>query len=415
MPKITNAEPGISLRPDGKYRVRLTFRNKNYETVARTKFLAREWRTEMLSNLPKCPEGISYEYGSWCATVEIGAGCVSEKFKNYDSALAWQEKVIRDVALGAYSANEMSTWTLREYTEHWVEGRNRATERTVMRYRTIIRNQIEPQIGNLTLNAVTPTILKSWVKNLEEVRFSADTIGKAISLVRAIFKTAVDEELIPRNPALCLEKPRTVKARREALTLDELMALATNSGRFETMCLVMGLMGLRLGEVRALQIHDINFFSKKLQVSRALTIDSKHRTIVGATKTKQVREIRIPEPLLEKLSALVAGRDGDDWLFKGARGGAVSDGWFRKSIFKPAAKRSGLGNVTPHNLRHTAASLLISQGTSITTVAHVLGHSTPALTLSTYAHFYDKDVSEAMDKIGESFVTANIGGLRESA
>jgi len=89
------------------------------------------------------------------------------------------------------------------------------------------------------------------------------------------------------------------------------------------------------------------------------------------------------------------------WLFTGARGEPLSDGWFRKRWFNPAIGALGLGGITIHNLRHTCASLLIQQGTQITTVSRILGHSTVVQTLNTYGHYYQNDVTQSLQRLDE--------------
>jgi integrase len=72
---------------------------------------------------------------------------------------------------------------------------------------------------------------------------------------------------------------------------------------------------------------------------------------------------------------------------------------FMSRIFKPAVKRAGLEGVSFHNLRHTAASLLIHSGAPVTTVAGILGHASTQMTLDVYGHWYQNDANTWMDRI----------------
>jgi len=74
---------------------------------------------------------------------------------------------------------------------------------------------------------------------------------------------------------------------------------------------------------------------------------------------------------------------------------------FMSRIFRPAVKESGLMGVSFRTLRHTAASLLISQGTPITTVSGILGHASTQMTLDVYGHLYEDDAMSYMDRLGE--------------
>jgi integrase len=143
-----------------------------------------------------------------------------------------------------------------------------------------------------------------------------------------------------------------------------------------------------------------------IHVRRSFTIDSKYRRVEGATKTKQKRTVPMPAPIAELLQVELAGRPKTDWVFKGAKGDALNDGWFRKNRFKPAVRKLGLDGITIHNLRHTCASLLIRLKNPITNVSRILGHSTVVQTLNTYGHFYQEDIEDSMATLGTAYSNA---------
>jgi integrase len=82
--------------------------------------------------------------------------------------------------------------------------------------------------------------------------------------------------------------------------------------------------------------------------------------------------------------------------------GALDYNNFMSRIFRPAVERVGFTGVGFHNLRHTTASLLISQGTPITTVAGILGHASTQMTLDVYGHLYEDDSTKYIDRLGDS-------------
>jgi integrase len=90
-------------------------------------------------------------------------------------------------------------------------------------------------------------------------------------------------------------------------------------------------------------------------------------------------------------------------VFKGQHGNAVNDGWFRKHVFGPAVKSTGLSGVTFHCLRHTAASQLIRLGAPVTTVANILGHASTQMTLDVYGHHYENGQSQYMERYEADF------------
>ena len=127
----------------------------------------------------------------------------------------------------------------------------------------------------------------------------------------------------------------------------------------------------------------------------------KGEKILGATKTHQSRTVPFPKELGVELLKLIENRSPESHLFTMPGEGSLDYNNFLSRIFRPAVKRSGLAGVSFHTLRHTAASLLISQGTPITTVSGILGHASTQMTLDVYGHLYEDDAMSYMDRLGE--------------
>jgi integrase len=121
---------------------------------------------------------------------------------------------------------------------------------------------------------------------------------------------------------------------------------------------------------------------------------------IGPTKTHETRSVPIPPPVLE----LLRGRTGspESLLFSGADG-YLKNHEFRK-VFDLAAAKSGLGGLSPHELRHTCASLAIRSRASIKTVQRLLGHKTATMTLDRYGHLYPDELDQVAQQIGAECV-----------
>ena len=392
-------------RKSSGYRARLSFRGVNYEKSVRTLEQAKRWRAQMLVDLEKCPDGIKSVRNTWVATVEGANGPITKNFQNIDSAIAWFTKTQSEVSLGIYQSEEQKRLTLNEYISTWEKSKVRAGDRTMLRYKTSLDNQILPHLGHERLDGITPQMVRAWVVSLVQEGLGSSSVKKAHSLLRQILKTAFEDEIIRRNPVQKIELPSVVPSEKRALTIEELIQLENECPNHRALILVMGLMGLRVGEARALQVQDVNLFKREIIVRRAMTYDKDYKSVSSTTKTKQVRNIPIPEPLIELLKPLVDGKKPKAPVFRGARGEVINDGWFRKAIFTKATSRLGWTDVTIHSLRHTCASLMISAGTPITTVSRVLGHSSVVQTLNTYGHFYKEDVQTSMSVIGANYLS----------
>ena len=91
-------------------------------------------------------------------------------------------------------------------------------------------------------------------------------------------------------------------------------------------------------------------------------------------------------------------------MFTGARGGVLRNGNFRREVFNVAAVKAGLDGLTPHELRHTAASLAISSGATVKAVQRMLGHASAAMTLDVYAGLFDDGLDGLADRMDEAHV-----------
>jgi len=148
--------------------------------------------------------------------------------------------------------------------------------------------------------------------------------------------------------------------------------------------------GLRLGETSALQLGDVDFLRRTISVRRQVQGRNKETTRVAAPKAGSERTVFVPAELMDLLALYVrqVGTYGpEQWLFQ--TGGAL---WHRNIAghhFRQARKRvGGMEQFTLHNLRHFYASGLIAAGCDVVTVQRSLGHSTPTITLNTYAHLW---------------------------
>jgi integrase len=114
--------------------------------------------------------------------------------------------------------------------------------------------------------------------------------------------------------------------------------------------------------------------------------------------------VPIPKFLADELDALKAGKGPKDLLFTGDRGGVLRNGNFRRDVFDHAAREAGLDGLTPHELRHTAASLAVSAGANVKAVQRMLGHASAAMTLDVYAGLFDDDLDGLADRMDEAHV-----------
>jgi integrase len=104
-----------------------------------------------------------------------------------------------------------------------------------------------------------------------------------------------------------------------------------------------------------------------------------------------------PRFLIDDLAAHVAGKAPEDFVFSAPRGGVLRIRNLRRAGFEPAVKIAGLDGMTPHALRHTAASLAIAAGANVKVVQTMLGHKSATMTLDLYGHLFENQLDEVAD------------------
>lgn len=124
------------------------------------------------------------------------------------------------------------------------------------------------------------------------------------------------------------------------------------------------------------------------------------KLVTGTPKTHQIRSVPIPAFLLDDMLAATAGKRPDAYVFTAPDGaGPLRLMSWRRRTFDRAARAAGLTDLTPHDLRHTAASLAISSGANVKSVQAMLGHASAAMTLDRYSHLFGDDLDAVADRM----------------
>jgi integrase len=122
--------------------------------------------------------------------------------------------------------------------------------------------------------------------------------------------------------------------------------------------------------------------------------------------------VPIPRFLVDELAEHVAGKPRDALVFTAPNGGPLRNTNFRPRIFTPAADAVGLAGITPHDLRHTAASLAIAAGANVKAVQRMLGHASASMTLDVYAGLFGDDLDAVATRLDEAVAARDADYLR---
>ncbi|MBM3676686.1 MAG: site-specific integrase, partial [Actinobacteria bacterium] len=295
--------------------------------------------------------------------------------------------------LGDLTYLEHTKQTLDEFAREWWE-RYATTElapRTQKLYAQLWDRHILPRLGTQQLRQLTPNLVAGFQEDLRIAGVGEPTIRKALALLQSVCREAVTWGRITANPVKPVKKRsqhRTRSVRPLMPEAVERLRLYTSSERDATLISLLAYAGLRPSEALALTWADMG--ERTILVERALSLGE-----IKETKTRSTRTVKMTGSLkadLHKLKILNGIPNQDTPIIPAHDGGYWGDDdWrnWRRRVFQPAAKASGLDGIRPYDLRHSFVSLLIAEGRSIVEIARQAGHS-PTMTLNTYGHVFDE-------------------------
>jgi integrase len=253
----------------------------------------------------------------------------------------------------------------------------------------VFDKHVLPVLGQYSLRKITLTPLQLLLNKMAEDGYSKSAVKHIRTYLKACFEYAIDEDLIPKNPARKLTLPNIHKKRCERfLSLEEVQALlAAASPREHLVLRILAVCGLRPGETFALRIDD--FEGNQLRIDEALKERQLGEDRFGDTKTDESDSyVPIPPDLSREIAEWIAVHPQRDnpraFLFLNRRGTAFSVGNYLKKQLKPLAKRVDIPDLTLQAFRRTSSTHMQKHGTVKDMQRH-LRHSNPETTLKHYA------------------------------
>ncbi len=273
-----------------------------------------------------------------------------------------------------------------------------------------------PAFGNRRISTVKAADIDDWLAAVRakpkangEQRTETSVLG-TYKVVRKVFSYAYAHRLIPFNPCIAVTKPKADTGEARFLSVEEVNRLAaelTAQPPYDLLVRFGALTGLRIGEVAALRIRDVDLRRGEVQVRRNMTHTSKGY-VLGTPKTaRAVRDVPIlDDGLFRDLGVYLRQHPHRDNLEAGLWPGKVPGhnklsyertfdpkGFYRYT-FKPAATRAGLDGLHFHELRHTFATLALeSRALDMHELSRAMGHASYAITDKVYAHVRPRDYS----------------------
>jgi integrase len=226
---------------------------------------------------------------------------------------------------------------------------------------------------------------------------SASLIRQAHLVLGAMMKLAVRRGLISSDPSAGTALPKQPPSEQRFLTPSELAALAdAMPARLQAATWTLGLAGLRFGELAALERDDVDVLRRRIDVSKSV-VDVGGHLVVGETKNRKTRSVAIPQRLAVIINDHLTSHN-KVVSFPNSQGGYLRAPNFRSHVLR-ACTASGLEPIRTHDLRHTAASLMLAVEPDLHLVMRQLGHSSIAVTVDRYGHLLPGRVDQVADKL----------------
>jgi len=300
--------------------------------------------------------------------------------------------------------------TVKQYLNRWLKdyAATNVSTATLVRYNGIVANHLVPAIGRIQLSELRPahiqrayaeTLAPGARKDRRGGALSARTVLQHHRVLREALAHAVRWQLIARNPADAVAPPKPARHEMRVLNREEAQALLAAGGDDPLYCLLHVALasGARLGELLALRWSDMDAQSGTLRITRSAQRLPGEGIVFHAPKThRSIRPIALSPVTLrilrlhrisqsERRLAVGSAYTDHDLVFANALGQPL-DGTAVTKRVQQIAQDTGLGHLRFHDLRHTAATLMLSAGTHPKVVSERLGHATINITLDTYSH-----------------------------
>ncbi len=309
---------------------------------------------------------------------------------------------------------------LQEYLEDWLENVHKTTIRlsTYLNYRKLLSNYLVPGLGNIKLQKLTPQQVQTFYSKKLNEGLSPKTVSNIHGVLHKALDNAVKWNMLPRNVCDAVTPPRVPRKELNFLTEEQARILLkeVNEHRLEALLTLAVTTGMRRGELLALRWQDINFTDNSLQVKRAVSYFQNYGYVESEPKTSRSRRtIKLPAFVIDILiqhreyQAEQQRTAGDAWVTKGlvftnAWGDYYSPSTMLK-VFKRFLESIDMPHMRFHDLRHSAASILLAMKVHPKVVQEILGHSQITTTMDIYSHampsLQDDATHQWEDKFGK--------------
>jgi integrase len=338
----------------------------------------------------------------------------SQGFGRKVDAQQWLDNVTAKFVTGTYVTPAAGRVTVASAYASWSAGQGHISAKTAATRRSAWGSRVQPRWADVAVVDVKTSAVKAWVSTMMADGLGVPGIENAFGLLRQVLGAAVEDRRIPRNPCDGVKLPKRQHADRGYLSHAQVAALAKTVERHSEVVRFLSYTGLRWGEMAALRVCDFDMLRRRVNVSRSVTESG--GLVWSTPKTWERRSVPFPAALADELAALMIGKGRDELVFTDMRGGVLRNSNWRARVFEPAVAACQQADdtfptITPHDLRHTAASLAVSAGANVKALQRMLGHAKASMTLDTYADLFDDDLDGVAASLDAAIAKASAAAI----
>jgi integrase len=294
----------------------------------------------------------------------------------------------------------------REYADRWLrDSTPHLKARTAEAYRSILDLHLIPAFGPRPLASLTSADVRSFAAEKLRAKIARNTVKNLVATLRTIGYQAVEDGLIPSNPAARFGKVFSVRhdPKAHVVALDEagvgqvLAAAVKWFPEYELAVRTLFLTGMREGELLGLKWEDFDWPHNLIELRRSVA-QRQGRLIVNTPKSGKLRTVDIPASLTARLrerfevrqtAATMTDLPFSEWVFPAQTDPAkpMNDAWFRDRVWRKLLELAKVRHLRVHDARHTYASIMLRRGVPMAYVSRQLGHSSIQITVDLYGHF----------------------------
>ena len=287
---------------------------------------------------------------------------------------------------------------------------------TYVKYKKTINTYIIPAIGRVPLQKLEPLHVKRLYNNQLKRGLSPKMVVEIHGLLHKALDDAVKWGLVGRNVCDLVDRPRVEKKETPVLEKDQALALleSVKQHRLGVLLLVVLTTGMRRGELLALRWSDVNLEKGTLFVNKTVDYIPHYGYVENGAKTKAGRRtIKLAAFVVEILKSYKERQQGlkvkagtkwieKDLVFCGLTGNYFDPNYLLR-LFKKVLVDAGLSHMRFHDLRHSAATILLAMGIHPKVVSELLGHSSFLITMNLYGHVFPSMLDEVVEKWNQEF------------